>query len=553
MKFTYSSLLAYLLISFVTAPPLVAEAWNLAVTYGMKTEGGGVSSGYSARGQAQIKSGADGTCSGNGTLSVSYALNGPNMSSKIQGTGTFQLRGKVDGKYLLFSFDNGAIPLKGTMLVGGMKMPHQDTFNPATIAPAQSSHSIERRNGATAKIRVSSSGLTGLATFVLSGGQGVKKLQGSIKKGTENVAKSKEEWTLLFQSECDSVHPMLGTLRTKMSGEVRFHPPLKDGPARGEGPFQYKDNMTQMKGRLILDGRVADGKLNFIPNCQVTSVNGQSMGGAHDSQYRSGLSIFNSAEVSLPMEDGAKFTRPISLANPKTKGQTVWSFRGKKREKWKVTIDDKNHEYGANSGSSINDIRYGLIVRFRRTIFVTLENGKVKNSSGTSEFVGITPFANPPWAYKVSSEKLDIYGTGTDIEAERFDQVRNASRFNPPKNAQDAKLKKDWESIKKRKTPYAFPEKFTPGTQKVGNSLTVSIPTPTGYCVGIRAEQNVKEVKTRGLQKQFSTKLRFFEDTERRVLQPRFTVPLQDGYYQKSPGSDVISCTEVRVEKCSVE
>ena len=544
-------LFSFLLASLFSLPSLLAEQWTISITYELSTNVQGISSKHSARGKAQIKSNADGTFTGSGTLQASYVMHSAHMSTNIKGAGSFQVKGKADGKYLLFSFDEGAIPMKGTMVAGGMRMPHNDTLNPATIAPVHSSHSIERREGARAKVGTDSGGVKSLATFTLSGGRNVKPLPKDETKELKNVPKSKDEWTLFFSNHCSMAHPFGGTISTKMSGEVRFHPPLTDGPVRGEGPYRCEGNNSTMKGRLILDGRVEDERLYFVPKCQVTSFNGQSMGGAVKANFNSGLNIFNSPEVSLPLEHNAKIEFPIDTASPPSKGMTVWRLEGKKREKWQITIDDKNHEYAVNENSVKNPLHCGLIVRFRRTIIVTIESGKIKSSSGTSKFVSTTPFSYPPWAYKTSSEMMDIYGTGTDVEAERYDQVRHARKFHPPNNAKDAKLKKEWESIKKRKTPYAFLEKFTPSTQKSGQMLTLSIPTPTGYCVGIRAQLNMQEVNKRGYQKMFKSKRRDFQDTERRVLEPTFTVPLKDGYHKKSPGSDKISSTEIRVKKLS--
>ena len=551
MRLCFPLLFSLLLTVHLSHSTLHAEEWTISVTYELNTNVQGISSKHSARGKARIRSFADGTFTGNGTMQASYFMRGNNMTTNIKGEGSFQVKAKADGKYLLFSFDEGAVPMKGIMVVGGMKMSHQDTFNPATIAPVHKAHSIERREGEKAEVRINSGGVNSLATFTLSGGNNVTPLPKEKTKKLKNVPRSKDKWTLLFHSHSTMAHPFGGTMSTKMSGEVDFHPPRKEGPVRNEGPYRCVGNNTQMIGRLILDGRVENDRLYFVPKAQVTKVNGQTLGGSAQSNFNSGLSIFKSEEISLPLEHDAKLEFPFEMASPPTKGKTVWQLKGKKREKWQITIDDKNHEYAVNDGSGAYPRRCGLVVRFRRTIIVEIENGTVKSVFGTSKFLSKTPFSTPTWAYKCSSEKMDIYGTGTDIEANRYDQVRHVGRFNPPKNAKDAKLKKEWESIKKRKTPYAFPEKFTPGTNKVGQTLTLNIPTPTGYCVGIRAQLQVKEVIKRGYQQKFKGKRRDFKDTERRVLQPKFTVQLKDGYHQKSPGSDAISSTEVRVKKLS--
>lgn len=142
-----------------------------------------------------------------------------------------------------------------------------------------------------------------------------------------------------------------------------------------------------------------------------------------------------------------------------------------------------------------------------------------------------------------------MVGTGTDIDAERLDQAHWAKRFNPPKNSQDAALKREWAAIMARKTPFIFPDKFTPGTTRSGASLSLSLPQPSGYVVGIYCKLDVSAVQAHGY-KVAPDQLQETIDHQRRVFHPNtVTVRLEDGWTDADAPSDAMDRTVLRVER----
>jgi len=64
-----------------------------------------------------------------------------------------------------------------------------------------------------------------------------------------------------------------------------------------------------------------------------------------------------------------------------------------------------------------------LKVHSRKIIDFVIEDDRYKNGNGTTSFVSIEPYSNPAGVYQCKPVASKIIGTGTDIEAERWDQV----------------------------------------------------------------------------------------------------------------------------------
>lgn len=131
-----------------------------------------------AKGEAYLQAQSNGRFSGIGDMSVTYRfLVSPNpyfKYSTMKGQGTFVVKGVKEGKNLRFWFEQGNIPVKGTLTVSmphiSKTEPYETTFDPHNLAPGDplpgNGVMIELRDGAAAAIDVPGAGKT---TFSLYG------------------------------------------------------------------------------------------------------------------------------------------------------------------------------------------------------------------------------------------------------------------------------------------------------------------------------------------------------------------------------------------------
>jgi hypothetical protein len=206
------------------------------------------------------------------------------------------------------------------------------------------------------------------------------------------------------------------------------------------------------------------------------------------------------------------------------RGKVTVRIRGKKIEKWRVTVDHwLLMVFGAFKGKS--QTRAGLKVHWRRTIEFEITDDEYKSGSGKNKLVELTSYSEPPGVYETKPVAGSTVGTGTDIDYERWDQVKNAKKFNPKfMTPEDAKLKEKWEKISQQKTPFTFPESYpVPGT-KNGNQVTLEMPTPCGFVVAYHTEPTVNAS---------ATKMKLMQETineDRYTVNGNLTVSLQDGW-----------------------
>jgi len=153
------------------------------------------------------------------------------------------------------------------------------------------------------------------------------------------------------------------------------------------------------------------------------------------------------------------------------------------RERWEVAINTINV-----MGHGTQDCTYGIQVHTERKVEVAIENEEFKSAEGKTSFVSIRPFSTPDGKFRCQEEDMEVVGSGTDVDAERYDQVRHAKRFNPPQSQEDEALKKEWLKIEKNKTPYAFPQTYPVKGARSGKQLDLFFPKDSGYVVAYRCD-----------------------------------------------------------------
>lgn len=556
----------FFMTSFVASAG--AESWSLSVSYKLTGKMGAASMYVKANGIAQLQDDGSGNFTGKGSLSVTEGVTGPNLVSKTSGSGLFTVTGRRDGANLLFSISGSEIPLQGTVTVMGKTEPCESSFDPSSCTAGEAS--IERKEGASSahKIDVSGvqSGVKAISMFQLKGGQNIVKKD---EPPDPKQAAPEDRWILELDATQDytvsAAGGMKGSGHDTFKGQVEFVLPEENGPVGGEGPMTYKgrykwtspiatDSETNVECVLILDGKVEDDVLTFVPKAKMTRVDFKQTGVASaqaSSDLGEGQTLFNTTEeVSIPVENEAEKVIDIndSRHGMNMTGKFTWRLKGKKIEKWRITIDDYRINYLLNEGMGAMDKRCGLKVHARREIDVVIENKKFKSGQGKSEFVSIKGHSNPPWAYDVSAATTTIIGTGSDIDAERVDQTEWAERFNPPKNKADAELKKEWEKIKKNKTPYIYPEKFSAGGNVSGKQLSLVLPSKSGYTVAIYSKLNVAAVKKHGFVVTKNKRIEMM-GLEEVSLFNKFTVTLKDGWKHEDAPPSALERTCLSVKK----
>ncbi|MCW8889064.1 MAG: hypothetical protein OQL20_00215 [Sedimenticola sp.] len=298
----------------------------------------------------------------------------------------------------------------------------------------------------------------------------------------------------------------------KGNGAIPLVLPKEDGPIKGKGAFVHHGSGYSFAGALILEGRLEKGNLIF----------------PFPKGYSGNQQVYNRKDiVTIRAEKDA-----VTVLHPepdthgvRCSGDFTWTLT-KPRERWRITILDEGTNVAMTGGNQLKEA--GLIVGTQRIVDVTIEKEKLKEAKGRASFVSMKGYSSPPGIYECKAATTHIVGTGTDIETERLDQTKWAKRFNPPKTAQDALLKKEWEKLKKGKTPVLFPEHFSAQGKLNGKMLDLQLPEKSGYTVGIYCQLNPKidAVKTQSVKERLTT--------DRVLLDSKFQVTLSDGWHHET-------------------
>nr|WP_319395854.1 hypothetical protein [uncultured Desulfobacter sp.] len=561
-KMIFASACALFLLFF--AGTTGAESWLLNVSYSLSGSMYSISTNTRAKGRVRIEDDGKGNFTGTGRLSVTEKGTGPYIVLQASGSGVIYATGRRDGANLAIQIKGPSIPLNGTSTVMGEAQPHKSSFQPSSCTPSEIL--IERKQGALSSQKVDVPGFAVQADirFTLSDGINIVK---QIEAPDPQNALPEDVWTLELEARNEySAGGMNITGHDSFKGKLKFVRPFKDGPVAGKGPMTNKGSFkvtSPYPGTsdyntdcvLILEGRVEKDVLIFTPKAKIKQTHmNQSLAGKSVSASANagqGISLFRYAEeIRIPMENGQEYIDTVSQNDHgmKTTGNWIWRLKGKKIDKYRLTIDDYYTDYLLHEGSGTDNKRCGLKVHTRRIVDVVIEDKKFKSAQGTSRFVSIKPFANPPWAYEVKHLATQIPGTGSDIDYDRADQVKWAGRFNPPKTQQDARLKKQWEKIRKNKTPYIYPEKFRAKGALSGNQLKLWLPSKSGYTVSIYWKLNTEAIKKRG-KTIGKDKLRENMGLKIRPLETLYSVPLIDGWQHENAPSTALERTCLGVVK----
>jgi hypothetical protein len=557
-KFASIGIAAFLLIScssplpLFCAQPVAPETWTLTFSSEisqLNQNGFGIT--VKSSGQADLQADEGGNFKGIGKVSAVITTvmpPTPGISfTPATGQGTFTVTGHRDLGNLVFGFGRNIIPCKGTLTItspaGSETSIVDHEYDTAVPAPTETTI-IERKEGATTTVQLgiqeSTSGLSGMATFKLTGGSNV--VPGPLP--IEGIfPKIPNMWTLEHEVDLNTIvggNVFQGTYKISGRGKVEFPLPLGDGPAKGEGPLSATFNSKWTKpqphqgtatadGLMTLDGEIRNNTLIFRPRTKLGDVKSQEGPPQvnYGATFGAGVTWVDWVEsVSIPVKNGAehKIDLSHSIDISKTTGHVTWRLRGKKIEKWLVTVDQwPLMVFGAFKGKS--QTRAGLKVHWRRTIELEITDDEYKSGSGKNKLVELTSYSEPPGVYETKPVASSTVGTGTDIDYERWDQVKNAKKFNPKfMTPEDAKLKEKWEKISQQKTPFTFPESYpVPGT-KTGNQVTLEMPTPCGFVVAYHTKPTVNAS---------ATKKKLMQETineDRYTVNGNLTVSLQDGW-----------------------
>lgn len=199
------------------------------------------------------------------------------------------------------------------------------------------------------------------------------------------------------------------------------------------------------------------------------------------------------------------------------------------RERWEVIINTINV-----MGNGTHDRAFGIQVHTERRVEIVIESEEFKSAEGKTSFVSITPYSIPEGMFGCQEETIEVAGSGTDIDAERYDQVRHAKRFNPPQNPHDEALKQEWLKIEKSKTPYAFPKTYSVKGTKSGTQVDLFFPKDSGYVVAYRCDPGddfVKEWQQKWLKKWAPNERRSQGDCDRFLFPETVRILLKDNWY----------------------
>ena len=188
----------------------------------------------------------------------------------------------------------------------------------------------------------------------------------------------------------------------------------------------------------------------------------------------------------IPVHEFVDYT-PLKSSFRRDGTVTVHISLAPMRERWQVLVNTINV-----IGYGDRDRNFGVQVHTERRVEIIIEDGEFISAEGETSFVSIKPYSVPAGLYRCREENVEVAGTGTDIEAENYDQVRHAKRFNPPKNPHDEALKQEYLKIKKQNTPYAFPKTYPVEGTKSGDKVNLFFPKNSGYVVAHRCEPGDK-------------------------------------------------------------
>ncbi|HMB65088.1 MAG TPA: hypothetical protein VKN36_18560 [Eudoraea sp.] len=558
--------LFFLLVIWILSPLSAQgqETWTLEIEYRFTANTSGMSADVRARGNARIQADAQGVFSGSGTMTAEEEVSGKDVKGSTRGAGPFSISGRRQGKYLIFTVKASSFPLTGTINAAGMTLDHKSSFDPSACTPAKTA--LERKEGKTISNTLGQPGTANInatASFTLADGVNILKAPPAKIAAAD---KGQELWTLSLTVDITSKFnnkdiQYQGT--DVITGLVKFAAPEQEGRVEGEGPVDYQSHISYTRpmvtqadiaaeGLFILNGQIKNDSLRFIPRSILNDVQvDNSLPAAHFQSAGQGIWWFNQSEVVvLPFENKARLDQTISgnIDGVAYEGNVIWTLQGKKKERWRISIDDHHLNLAISSGGGDRKKHCGLKVHTRRIIDISVENGQFAGGKGRAAFVSIGPYSDPSWAYKSESSVGEIIGSGTDVEAERYYQVRKAKRFNPPVTEADKALRGDWSRIKKNKTPFLFPEEFTVGGAKSGTHLRLQLPQPSGYTLQIHCRLNSAEVEKRGYtispnEKKDATAI------DRYVLGDNFEVQLIDGWTYADAPSDAVDRTMISVNK----
>ncbi len=176
------------------------------------------------------------------------------------------------------------------------------------------------------------------------------------------------------------------------------------------------------------------------------------------------------------------------------------------KECWEVTIRQKNmigigSWPGTESKEEFRDgkwlnMRAGLTVTWQLHLSITILDKVKIFSTGKVSFISIVPysfpFSDPPVYHSSVVIGMEVTGTGSDHEGERYDQVPHAVRFNPSTiRDEDIELKKRWSEIKKTQLPLLWLDSFV-AEGRIVNEKTIRIPFPNPPSeTGISPDQGI--------------------------------------------------------------
>ena len=554
-----------------------AETWTLSIDHRLTGSGSGphgqAGVDIRATGRARITAGADGRFSGRGEIAVTITNRmppNPYLSmSPMKGTGPITVSGRREGGYLVLRIGGEPITCRGVMRVvmptGTSEEPTESPFDPAGLGGEDIT--LERREGASTRITGDSQGtpfgLTWETRLALRGGRDVAA---APPKGPRVAERPDQTWRLELAHRGDMAVSGAIEARTTfdLRGSADLVVPDRDGPVSGEGRVSLGGQSAVTApmpsrgtqgggGTLLVEGRREGDFLDLTANVKLERATADQPGASARVDAGTGYWLYDEPQpLHLRLRGGERESTTTSTAVPgggRYDETITWTLRGRRVERWRVTVDRHHLEYFLHQGAGPWHKRNGLRVHARQQVDVTLEDDKVTRARGRARLVRMRAYSNPPWAYQCRSAATGVVGTGTDIDAERLDQAHWAKRFNPPKNAHDAKLAAQWSAIMARKTPFVFPETFTPGAGLAGRSLTVTLPEPSGYVVGIYCKLDVKAVQAHGFSVGKSTRVETMGH-QRRVFQPsRVTVELRDGWTKADAPADAVDRMVLQVER----
>lgn len=569
-------------IAVLVAAPIAAaaETWTLNIEH--ENTGSGASADGTAgvtiraRGTVTITAGAREDFHGTGELAVIITHQqppNPYLSfTPLEGKGPISVVGRRDGTRLVLEIKGAEITCRGIMNIqvparGREQQPLENAFDPSALGGTRSI-TLERREGASTRIEVASQSepfaISAHTVLTLTGGSDIVP---APARGPQIASTPEQEWTLELDHQGDTTlaGAIQGGNTFRVEGSARFVIPPKDGPVSGRGAVtvtgsaSYATPMPQAGryrsfGTLLVEGRREGDTLVFTPQVKVETGTAEQSGVHSQVDAGEGVSIYDPAGfvVRMRLRDGESVSARHSTAVPgggRYDELITWTLRGALFERWRITIDRHHVEHFLHEGAGSYHKRNGLLVHARQTVAVEIRDGVVERTSGSARLEKLRSYSNPPWAYACKSAATQVMGTGTDIDAERLDQAHWAKRFNPPKNSQDAALKRQWAAIMVRKTPFIFPEQFTPGAVRSGTLLSLNLPQPSGYVVGIYCKLDLAAVQAHGY-KVAPGQLQETIDYQRRVFDPNtFTVHLEDGWTHADAPADALDRTILRVER----